>query len=116
MMAKAYGLGRLQMGEAGHQAVCMVLGLLQQGVLQRVQLVNDARTGTATIETKIGCHLVVARAGRMQATGRVANNPMKARFNIHVNIFKVRRKGKLPLFNLGSDLLQALINSFAVLF
>ena len=65
MVAEGHRLGRLHVGEAGHDGVGVGFGLVEQDALQRLQLPRRPVAGVPHPEPEIQGHLVVARAGRV---------------------------------------------------
>ncbi len=60
VMAEGHGLRGLQMGETGHDCVCMTLRLPQKGKLQCLHLVIEMVNCVANVELEVGRHLIVA--------------------------------------------------------
>ena len=69
MMPKRHRLCRLQMGEARHHRVGVLLGRFDQCALQVLQLAVDGVDGGPGPETEIGCDLIVSTAPRVQPAG-----------------------------------------------
>ena len=65
VMAESHRLGRLQMGEAGHDRVGMRPGLFNESLLQVGQLRVDFVDRVAHPEAEVDGHLVIARPGGM---------------------------------------------------
>ena len=104
MMAEGHRLGALQMGEAGHDGFGFVLGAGDQRQLQRGDLGQQHVDGVADIELEIGRHLVVARAGGVQAPGGIADLFAQPAFDIHVNVFECARESEFAALDLGQHL------------
>ena len=66
--------------------------------------------GVADIEAKIGRHLIVARARRMQSSGGGSDQLGEPRFDIHVNVFELAREDKIARRDLSLDPGQAIAN------
>ena len=75
------------MGEAGHHCVGMGFSLVEQGRLQIAQGGLRPVDGAAHPETKIERHLVVARAGGVEATGGRADQLSEPRLDVQVDVF-----------------------------
>ena len=60
VMTEGDGLGDLQMGEAGHDGVCFLLGQGNDSALQAADFAEDAVDGGTSVEANIGRDLVVA--------------------------------------------------------
>ncbi len=82
------------MGEAGHDGIRMAEGLFGQRQLQVPQAVVQCRKGLPDPELEVQRHLVVARARRMQAPGRGADQFGEPRFDIHMDVFERAGKGE----------------------
>ena len=80
--------GRLQMGEARHDEVEVRLGLARQRQLEDGQGAIGAIDPGAHVEPEIGRHLVVARAGRMQPSRRLADQFRQAALHVHMDVFE----------------------------
>ena len=107
MVAEGDGLGRLQMREARHRQVEMRLGLARQGELQGGERRVRAVDPVAHIELEVGRHLVVARAGRMQPPGRLADQLLEPALDVHVHVLERAREHEPP----GLDLLEHLVEA-----
>ena len=60
MVAKRDGLCRLQVGEAGHDGICIGFGQIGQGRQQQPLLFNQTIYCGPQMQTDVGGHLVVA--------------------------------------------------------
>ena len=92
MMAEGHRLRRLQMGEARHHGIGIFFGAVEEGGDEGGQHPFRLLQFFLDPQAEIERHLVVARAGGVQATSRCADEGRKARFDIHVNIFEFARK------------------------
>ena len=101
VVAEGDGLRHLQVGEAGHDRVGMLLGQRQQRFLQRTQQGQDLVGGVTQPQADVGGDLVVARAGRVQALAGVADQLGQALLDVEVDILQIQR----PLEAAGGDLL-----------
>jgi len=73
MMAQGHRLRRLQMGEAGHHGPGVFFGPVDQRRLQGFQISVQPVQRVAHPQPEVGRHLVVARPGRVQPSGGVAD-------------------------------------------
>ena len=101
MMAERHRLRALQMGEARHDRFGLGIGPFDQRQLQHLDLRQQRIDRIAHIESEIRRHLVVARARRMQASGRIADQLAQPRFHVHVDVFEGARKVELLRVDLG---------------
>ena len=99
-MAECHRLGALEMREAGHHRVGVGLSLRCERRLQRSEARVDVVDRVAHEEAKVGRHLVVARARGVEPAGRLADDLLQPRLDIHVNVLERARKGELT----GGDL------------
>ena len=104
MMAESHRLGRLQMRETGHNRIGMGFGFIYQDAHKGMNLGADMVERVTHIKPKIGRHLVIARARRMQPPGCLTDNLSQPCLNIHMNIFKRARKIKCAGINFRFDL------------
>ncbi len=102
-MGKGRGLGRLHMGEAGHDGGDIGGGLAEQRLLQRLKPLIGTLAGGTHPEAEIGRHLVVARTRRMQAARRGSGQLGQPRFDIEVDIFEAALEYEPVFFDLGLD-------------
>ena len=100
MVAEGHGLGGLQMGEAGHHGVSVLLGLVYQHRLQFLQSLIEGLKTLAHMQLEVCCHLVVARPGGVQAACSRAHKVAQTRFHVHVDVFEVaaEREGAVHEF------------------
>ena len=59
--------------------------------------------GAPNEKAEIGRNLIITRTCGMKARGRLADQFLKARLDIHMNVFKTFRKCEFPRFDLGGD-------------
>ena len=104
MMAEGHRLGILQMGEAGQDGFGLLLGAGHQRKLQRSDLAHQRVDIVAHIELEIGGHLVVARAGRVQAPGGIADLFAQPAFDIHMDVFECPRESEVTALDFGLNL------------
>ena len=88
----------------GMMVAGMGQGLFGQRQLQVLQLPIEMVNRVPDIEPEIRGNLVIARARRVEPSGRLADNILQALLDIHVNVLKRCRKGELALFDLGLHL------------
>ncbi len=77
--------------------------LVDERRLQGTQLRIESVDGLAHPEAEVGRHLVVARARRMQAPGRLADELGKARLDVHMDVLERRLEGELAAFDLSRN-------------
>ncbi len=106
MVAEGDGLRHLKMGKARHGVGGMLQRARGERAHERRDLTADAVNGVAYPEAEIGRHLIIARARRVQPLAGLADALGKARFDIHVNIFKVLREGEIPGLDIAGDPMQ----------
>ena len=103
MMPEGHRLGRLHMGEARHDGGSVALGLRQKRPLERVEPGIGPRAGLPHPEPQIGRHLIVARARRMQPSGRLADQFGEAGLHIHVDVLEFAPEGEAAFGDLVAD-------------
>ena len=94
MMAEGHRLGRLQMREARHDITGMLQRALRQPLDQGGQLGVERVQRVADPHAEIGRDLVVARARRVQASGRRPDQLCEPRLDVHVNVFQRALEGE----------------------
>ena len=72
-MAEGHRLGALQMGVAGHNVACTLLGLVTKHVDKLFDLALDMLAGGTQVQPDIQRHLVVAAAAGVQPLARIAD-------------------------------------------
>ena len=103
VMAEGDRLRRLQVGKARHHGGGMVFGLPDEYGLQLGEAPVEPVEGVAHPKPQIGGHLVVARARRMQAPRRVADQLGEPRLDVHVDVLEGAIECKRPALNLLED-------------
>jgi len=100
MMAEGDRLRSLQMREARHDGFRMLFRALKEGrdeigqrLLALLQLFLDP-------QAEIERHLVVARAGGMQAAGGGADERCKPRLDVHMDVFETAREFEIAALDL----------------
>ncbi|MNT64538.1 hypothetical protein D3C72_2024490 [compost metagenome] len=100
VVAEGHRLGRLQMGEAGHDGFGMFLGAVEEGGDQAGQRLFGALQLFLDPEAEVERHLVVARARCVQASGGRADQGCKPCFHVHVDVFEPAGEFELAAFDL----------------
>ncbi|MCY1242618.1 hypothetical protein D9M72_555890 [compost metagenome] len=100
MVAEGDRLRGLQVCEARHDGIGMFLGTVEEGGDQRRQRLLGALQLFLDPEAEVERHLVVARAGGVQASGRGTDQRRKPRFDVHVDVFEAARELELAAFDL----------------
>jgi hypothetical protein len=90
------------MGETRHQGVDMLLGQIQQRLLQRADAGNRFVDRGAKVEADVGGNLVVARSPGMKALAGVADQVGQALLDVEVHVLQVHR----PLKPAASDFFE----------
>ena len=88
MMAQRNRLRDLQMGHAGHDRRCMLLGAVEDDGLQRIDRPQHFVDRAAHEQLEIGRYLVVARPRRVQPTRRRPDPLGEIMLDVHVNVFE----------------------------
>ncbi|MDT4854518.1 hypothetical protein FQZ97_888240 [compost metagenome] len=114
MVAEGDRLGGLKMREARHDGCSMFFCTFKEGFNQAFQRYSSLLHFLLDPEAEINRHLIIARAGRVQAPGRGTNKIGKARFDIHMNVFELAREGEFSVLNFLEDGFQAFFNLFMV--
>ena len=91
VVAEGDGLCHLQVGEARHDRVGVLLGERQQRFLQRTQQGQDLVGGVTQPQPDVGGDLVVARAGRVQALAGITDQLGQALLDVEVDILQIQR-------------------------
>jgi hypothetical protein len=89
MMAEGDRLRDLQMRESRHDRGVMLFGQIDQGGLQGKQQRADIVDRLAQPQPDIGCHLVIARAGGVQAFAGIADQFGQTLLDIQMHVFKI---------------------------
>ena len=103
MMAERHRLRRLEMREARHHRVGMILRPRHQRALQASEPRLHNIDGVAHPHAKVGRDLILAAARGVQAPRRRANQFGEPRFGHHVNILKVEVHRHAMGFIFGGD-------------
>ena len=102
VVAEGHRLGVLQVGEARHDGRRFEFGAPHQRQLQSPDLHKQRIDGIAHVQPEVGRHLVVARAGRVQPAGSVADQFLEPAFDIHVDVFEGAREREFPCVDFGA--------------
>ncbi len=95
------------MGIAGHNRINMLLGQLQQGLLQLQEVLPNQGYLISQVKAYVQSYLVVAAAGRMQLLTHIAYAAGKQGFYIHVYVFSFHAELKLAASKALPDFLQS---------
>ncbi len=114
MMTESHGLRCLKMREARHDGCGMFFCTLKVSFDQTFKSHSGLLHFLLDPEAEINRHLIVAGASRVQTPCRCANQIGKARFDIHVNVFKLAREGEFAVLDFLEDGFQAFFNLFMV--
>ena len=115
MLGKGDGLGPLEMGIAGHHRLLVLLGLVDDGLLQVQDLSLDGRDLMAQVEPQIHRHLVIPAAGGMEPLAGIADLSGEKALHIHVDILVVLRQLRLTGFDVLEHLLESRRNGRRIL-
>ena len=88
VMAEGHRLGGLQMGEAGHQGVGVLLRQVEQCAAQLADECQQAVDFVAQVEPDVGSDLVVTRPTGVQLLANIADQLNQSSLDIHVHIFE----------------------------
>ena len=91
------------MGEAGHHGGGVGERLLGQRLLQGGESGVGAVDGVAHPQLEVGCHLVVARARRVQPAGDRADQLGQPRLDVEVDVLQGAGKGEFPCFDFSQN-------------
>ena len=88
MVPEGDGLCRLKVGEAGHDRARVVQRPLGERLLQAAHLPVQIVHGVADPEAEIHRHLIIARAGGVQAPRVGTDDFGQPRLDIHMDVFE----------------------------
>ena len=114
-MAERHRLGRLQMGKARHDRAGMFFCAPDEGALQTADQTGRMVQCPAGPEAEIRHHLVIPRAGRVQAASRFPDNFLQPRLDIHVDVFKLAPERERAVAQLVQHLVQPGLNRLIVI-
>ncbi len=114
MVAEGHRLGGLQVGEAGHDHLGVLLGLRQQALLQAGDLFDDHVDLVAQPQADVGGDLVVAATPGVQLLAGDADAVGQARLDVHVHVFQIDAPVELAGFDLALDLGEAVDDRVAL--
>jgi hypothetical protein len=109
VVAEAHGLGDLQVGEARHHDVHVLLRQPEQRLLQHGEQVRDQVDLAAQPQAHVGGDLVIPAAAGVQPLAGVPHHLREARFDVQVHVLEI----ELPLEGAGLDLGQDLRHAAA---
>ena len=115
MVTERHRLARLEMGEAGHDGVGMLVGAGDQRILERVDPGERLVDRAAHPQLEVGRDLVVARAGGVEAARDRPDQLGQAVLDVHVDVFERGVLDQLAVGDLGGDLLQSGVDGAGVL-
>jgi hypothetical protein len=115
MMGEAYRLCHLQVGEAGHDGVGVMLRKVEQRRLQRLEQGGDIVDRTAQIQADVGCHLIVARTAGVQALSGIAHQRGEALLYVQMHVFQVDLPDEIAADDFVLDLGEAALDVFQIL-
>ena len=95
MVREEHRLGVLQVGVARQDDVEVLLGLSDERLAQRRVRGHEVGRALLGVQARIGGHLVVARAARVQPRARVPDASRQLRLDGHVHVLALLHiKGK----------------------
>ena len=104
MLGKGDGLRPLEMGVAGHDVPCALLGLVAKHGDKFFYLALNMLAGGAQVQADVQRDLIVAASCRVQALSRVSDPLGQKRLDVHVDILVVRGKFDVPRFDIGQNI------------
>ena len=107
MVPERHRLRRLQMGEARHHGIRVLLGALEQGRLQVPQQTVGAIERVAHPKAQVGRDLVVARARGVQLAAGIADQLGEPRLDVHMDVLERGAERELARLDLALDALEA---------
>ncbi len=110
VVAEAHRLRHLQVGEAGQDDLDVLLGDVEQRLLQVDQQAADQVDLAAQPQAHVGGDLVVAAAAGVQALARVADQLGQARLDVQVHVFQIELPVELAGLDFLADLRHALLD------
>ncbi len=110
VMAERDRLRDLQVREAGHDRVAVLVCEIEQRAPQRNQLRGQPVDRAAQPQSHVGRHLVVARAGGMQALASVADAFGELALDVEVYILEIERPLEAPGVDVRGDPVEAALD------
>ena len=107
MMAERHRLGDLEMGEARHHRVGMLLGALDEGALKPVDGAYGLVACSAHPQAEVRRDLVVAGARRVQPPGGRPDQFGEPMLDRHVDVLELDALGHAIALELFCDLVEA---------
>ncbi len=105
----------LQMGITGHHGLLMLFGLVQDGLLEVQDLLDDLVDLPAEEEAEVHGDLIVPAAGGVEALACRADPFRQKGFHVHVDVLVVGGKFDFSGLDIGQNVFQALDDLFFVL-
>ena len=93
----------LQVREAGHDGIRLLLGFVDYLGLHRRQCGGDAVHGLTHEQAHIGGHLVVSRARRVQLLADLADALGQTRLDVHVHVLELDGPLEVARLDVGLD-------------
>ncbi len=106
-------LRALQMRVSGENRTQIAGTETDKSPLQGQEFFIDLVDSPAAPKPQVGRNLVIARTGGMEFAAGVADALNQCPLDVHVDVFELRRVGKLACFDIGFDRQQALLNRAA---
>jgi integrase len=107
VVSQGDGLGHLQVGKTGHDAVGLLQGVFCQAFLQADQFFQYPVNPAAQPQADIRGHLVVARAAGVQFFAGRADACCQGGLDVHMHIFEANGPGKVAGLNVCLNAVQA---------
>ena len=96
-------LSDLQMGEARHHGGGVLFGLIEECVLHLSQQAGDFVDRFAQPHAQIGCDLIIARTGGVQALSRLSDEGDEPPLDVAVDVLGFERPAKASRFDFSGD-------------
>ena len=104
MMAEGHRLGRLKVGEAGHDVAGVKRRLVDENRLEVAHLSVEVVDRVAHPEAEIERHLIVARPRGVQTPGFRPDDLGQPRLDIHMNVLERAREREGAALDFAADL------------
>ncbi len=114
-MGEQHGLGMLHVGVTGQHHVEVGLRLLHEHMAQLEVGLHELSAARLGVEPRVGGHLVVAAAARMQPRAGRADAPGELALDGHVDVLVVDIEGEGPGLDVGLDAIEALGDGLGIL-
>ena len=113
-MPESHRLSDLQVGETRHHGGGMFFRLIEEPLLQLSREAPDLVDRLAQPQTQIGCDLIVARAGGVQALAGLPDESDQPPLDIDVDILGRERPAKPSRFDFAGDPGKAGLDRFEI--